>query len=150
MEVAYILILNYSLQGGNCNLKLCMVGSVNKELKDKMVTELSIGIFSFSKKKKYRNIKKLKKEYEYSSRFHSFCCPIIAFGMARSVEYSTWPLLLAWPLSSLNPTATPNSCLHQFFKTQDPPTPSYDHSLCQEASTTKRVFGWGENKNDEK
>ena len=28
-----------------------MVGSVNKELKDKMVTELSIGIFSFSKKK---------------------------------------------------------------------------------------------------
>ena len=69
-----------------------MVGSVNKELKDKMVTELSIGIFSFSKKKKYRNIKKLKKEYEYSSRFHSFCCPIIAFGMARSVEYSTWPI----------------------------------------------------------
>ena len=64
MEVAYILILNYSLQGGNCNLKLCMVGSVNKELKDKMVTELSIGIL--------KSIKERKKEYEYSSRFHSF------------------------------------------------------------------------------
>ena len=63
-----------------------MVGSVNKELKDKMVTELSIGILKNLKKKKK------KKEYEYSSRFHSFCCPIIAFGMARSVEYSTWPI----------------------------------------------------------
>ena len=61
-----------------------MVGSVNKELKDKMVTELSIGIL--------KSIKEREKEYEYSSRFHSFCCPIIAFGMARSVEYSTWPI----------------------------------------------------------
>ena len=52
MGVAYILILNYSLQGGNCNLKLCMVGSVNKELKDKMVTELSIGILKNLNKKK--------------------------------------------------------------------------------------------------
>ena len=56
MEVAYILILNYSLQGGNCNLKLCMVGSVNKELKDKMVTELSIGILKNLKKKEEKRI----------------------------------------------------------------------------------------------
>ena len=41
-----------------------MVGSVNKELKDKMVTELSIGIL--------KSIKERKKEYEYTSRFHSF------------------------------------------------------------------------------
>ena len=61
-----------------------MVSSANKELKDKMVTELSIGIL--------KSIKERKNEYEYSSRFHSFCCPIIAFGMARSVEYSTWPI----------------------------------------------------------
>ena len=64
MEVAYILILNYSLQGENCNLKLCMVSSVNKEQKGKMVTELSIGIL--------KSIKESKKEYECSSRFHSF------------------------------------------------------------------------------
>ena len=56
MGVAYILILNYSLQGGNCNLKLCMVGSVNKELKDKMVTELSIGILKNLKKKEEKRI----------------------------------------------------------------------------------------------
>ena len=41
-----------------------MVSSANKELKDKIVTELSIGIL--------KSIKERKNEYEYSSRFHSF------------------------------------------------------------------------------
>lgn len=37
-----------------------------------------------------------------------------------SVEYSTWPIYYLhgrFQVWSLNPTATPNSCLHQIFKT---------------------------------
>lgn len=102
-----ILILNYSLQGGNCNLKLCMVSSVNKEQKDKMVTELSIGIL---KKKRKRN---MNIHQDSTASLPNNC----VWSGYISVEYSTWPIYyFAWP--------PPQPQIHAYtkFLKLDPPT----------------------------